>query len=140
MVKITIVNHFIVNKALLYSWVFWFCFEFLQNKHWCGSVVVFYSSLTVFCVFSGLWMPSLLEGPIVLCCWGGHEGLCVRSQVCSNLEKVRLYCILISSPTDISSSHLKSCILVWSILLFILLYEIDMTLQVSFIFSRQVEV
>lgn len=50
-------------------------------------------------VSSGLWMPTLLEGSIVLRFWGRQEGICVRTQICGDVEKVRQRGFLFESVT-----------------------------------------
>lgn len=61
-------------------------------------------ALCIFCVSLGLWVPSLLEGSIVLCCWRRQEGICVRAQVCGNVEKVRQCSFLSESLTLMSAA------------------------------------
>lgn len=58
------------------------------------KMLIFMSSFNIWtlCVFhvpSGMWMPTLLEGSIVLRFWGRQEGICVCSQICGDVEKVR---------------------------------------------------
>lgn len=61
-------------------------------------------------VSSGLWMPALLEGSIVLCFWGRQEGICVCSQICGNVEKVSQWSFFIwilSLPWAVLDLHVN---------------------------------